>query len=241
MFSHRLTRACLQIGLVGQRACSRFIRARQRAAYRGLTGHIGLLKTRPGFLAALTCVLLSAGCATDGTGPGQTAASNPRLAAPSLSAQLRPGDTMTVSLLGIPEPITSPVQIDEQGLIRLQYIGAVMAGGLTTSELSDHIREEYITKKFYTTLEVAVNVTERYVYIGGEVQRPGRIIWSPDLTLSKAVQSAGGFTLYAKETRVTLTRDRKAYELDVKLAQRQPEQDPILFPGDSIQVPRSAF
>ena len=166
---------------------------------------------------------------------------NPRVDAPSLSAQLRPGDTMVVSLLGIPEPINSSVQIDEQGLIRLQYIGAVTAAGLTTSELSQSIRDAYITKKFFTTLDVSVNVTERYVYIGGEVQRPGRIVWSPDLTLSKAVQSAGGFTLYAKESHITLTRDRKAYDFDVKLAQRQPEQDPILFPGDSIQVPRSAF
>lgn len=73
------------------------------------------------------------------------------------------------------------------------------------------------------------------------MQRPGRIPWSPDLTLAKAVQSAGGFTLYAKETKVTLTRDRKAYDFDVRLAQRQPDEDPLLFPGDSIQVPRSAF
>lgn len=191
--------------------------------------------------AALACALLPAGCVTDGAGTGPGHGENPKLAAPSLSAQLRPGDTMTVSLLGIPEPITTGVQIDEQGLIRLQYIGAVTAAGLTTAELSDRIRNTYIEKKFYTALDVAVNVTERYVYIGGEVQRPGRIVWSPDLTLAKAVQSAGGFTLYAKETRVTLTRDRKAYEMDVKLAQRQPDQDPLLFPGDSIQVPRSAF
>jgi polysaccharide export outer membrane protein len=148
---------------------------------------------------------------------------------------------MIVSLLGIPEPTNSSVQIDEQGLIRLPYIGAVQAAGLTTAELSQRIRDTYIDRKFYTAIDVAVNVTERYVYIGGEVQRPGRIVWSPDLTLAKAVQSAGGFTLYAKETRVTLTRDRKAYEFDVKLAQRRPEQDPLLFPGDSIQVPRSAF
>ena len=191
--------------------------------------------------AALACVLLLAGCAADSSGLRGIAGGNPPVAAPSLSAQLRPGDTMMVSLLGIPEPLNSNVQIDEQGLIRLQYIGAVTAAGLTTSELSQRIRDAYITKKFYTTLDVSVNVTERYVYIGGEVQRPGRIVWSPDLTLSKAVQSAGGFTLYAKETRVTLTRDRKAAEFDVKLAQRQPEQDPLLFPGDSIQVPRSAF
>lgn len=188
-------------------------------------------------LVALLGLILS-GCVTDNTTTGGT---NPRIEAPSTSAQLRPGDTMTISLLGIPEPVTTSVQIDEQGFVRLQYIGAVTASGLTTAELSQSIRDTYIAKNYYTTLDVSVNVTERYVYIGGEVQRPGRIPWSPDLTLAKAVQSAGGFSLYAKETKVTLTRDRKAYEFDVRLAQRQPEQDPLLFPGDSIQVPRSAF
>lgn len=188
--------------------------------------------------AALALVLLCAGCTTDKT---SGAATNPRIAAPTMAAQLRPGDTMTISLLGIPEPITSAVQIDEQGTIRLQYIGAVNAAGLTASELSQSIRDAYITKNFYTALDVSVNVTERYIYIGGEVQRPGRIPWSPDLTLAKAVQSAGGFSLYAKESKVTLTRDRQAYEFDVMLAQRQPNEDPLLFPGDSIQVPRSAF
>jgi polysaccharide export outer membrane protein len=192
----------------------------------------------PTALAALLIGLLLAGCVTDSSSP---TGANPQVAAPTLSAQLRPGDSMIVSLLGIPEPTNSSVQIDEQGLIRLPYIGAVQAAGLTTAELSQRIRDTYIDRKFYTAIDVAVNVTERYVYIGGEVQRPGRIVWSPDLTLAKAVQSAGGFTLYAKETRVTLTRDRKAYEFDVKLAQRRPEQDPLLFPGDSIQVPRSAF
>ncbi len=198
-----------------------------------------LLSRLTNLLAAFLVPFLLAGCITGGS--GSSAGVNPRVDAPSLSAQLRPGDTMMVSLLGIPEPLNSNVQIDEQGLIRLQYIGAVTAAGLTSSELSQKIRDTYIEKKFYPTLDVSVNVTERYIYIGGEVQRPGRIIWSPDLTLSKAVQSAGGFTLYAKESRITLTRDRKAYDLDVKLAQRQPEQDPILFPGDSIQVPRSPF
>ena len=189
-------------------------------------------------LLPLTLALLLGGCISDGGAP---TGRNPRIEAPSMSAQLRPGDTMTVSLLGIPEPLTSSVQIDEQGLIRLQYIGAVTAAGLTAAELSQSIRDAYIAKNYYTALDVSVNVTERYVYIGGEVQRPGRIPWSPDLTLAKAVQSAGGFSLYAKETKVSLTRDRKAYDFDVKLAQRQPEEDPLLFPGDSIQVPRSAF
>ncbi len=196
----------------------------------------------PATLLVLLLAFLLGGCASDNATPTTAATgANPQIAAPALNAQLRPGDTMTISLLGIPEPVTSGVQIDEQGLIRLQYIGAVQAAGLTTSELSSRIRDAYIQKKYYTAIDVSVNVTERYVYIGGEVQRPGRIVWSPDLTLSKAVQSAGGFTLYAKETKVILTRDRQTHDFDVKLAQRKPDQDPLLFPGDSIQVPRSAF
>jgi len=195
----------------------------------------------PATLLAMSLAFFLAGCASDNATPVASTGANPQVAAPALNAQLRPGDTMTISLLGIPEPITAGVQIDEQGIIRLQYIGAVTAAGLTTSELSARIRDAYIQKKYYTAIDVSVNVTERYVYIGGEVQRPGRIPWSPDLTLSKAVQSAGGFTLYAKESRVTITRDREAHDFDVKLAQKKPDQDPLLFPGDSIQVPRSAF
>lgn len=86
-----------------------------------------------------------------------------------------------------------------------------------------------------------MTVTERYVYVGGEVARPGRIVWTPDLTLTKAIQAAGGFTLYAKEAKVALIRENTAYEIDADLAQRKPEQDLRLVPGDSIQVPRSAF
>jgi len=86
-----------------------------------------------------------------------------------------------------------------------------------------------------------VSVTERYVYVGGEVAHPGRIVWTPDLTVAKAIQSAGGFTLYAKESNVSLVRDAKAYAINVKAAQKNPAQDAHLMPGDSIQVPRSAF
>lgn len=188
--------------------------------------------------SALAALALLTGCETTGAAPG---ARNPQAAASDSAAQLRPGDSLTVTLSGIPDPSANTVQIDEQGAISLPFLGVLPAAGLNTGELSQAIRDAYIGRRFYTAISVSVTVTERYVYIGGEVQRPGRIPWSPDLTLAKAVQSAGGFTLYARENRVTLTRDRRAYDFDVRLAQREPEEDPLLFPGDSIQVPRSAF
>jgi polysaccharide biosynthesis/export protein VpsN len=185
---------------------------------------------------AAALLALLAGCATEAV-----TAANPQIPAATSTAQLRPGDSLNIALQGIPDASTNAVQIDEQGLISLPFIGTLTAAGLSTAELSQRVRETYIAKKIYTTVDVSVSVTERYIYVGGEVQRPGRIIWTPDLTVAKAIQSAGGFTLYAKETAVSLVRERAAYPIDVKLAQRNPAQDPRLMPGDSLQVPRSPF
>jgi polysaccharide export outer membrane protein len=186
--------------------------------------------------SALAALCVVAGCATDGA-----TAANPQIPATTSTAQLRSGDSLTIALQGVPDATTNSVQIDEQGLISLPFIGTLPIAGLSTAELSQRIRETYIAKKIYTTLDVSVSVTERYIYVGGEVQRPGRIVWTPDLTAAKAIQSAGGFTLYAKETAVSLVRDRNTYPIDVKLAQKSPAQDPRLMPGDSLQVPRSPF
>ena len=146
-----------------------------------------------------------------------------------------------MAIIGVPDPSTNSVQIDDQGIISLPYIGALKAGDETTAGLTQRIRETYVAKKIYTTVDISVSVTERYVYVGGEVEKPGRIIWTPDLTAAKAIEAAGGFTLYAKEDQVAVVRNQALYNLDIKLAQKDPSQDPRLEPGDSIQVSRSAF
>lgn len=107
---------------------------------------------------------------------------------------MRPGDSLTIALQGIPDPSAHAVQIDEQGLVSLTYIGTITAANSTTGELAPRIRETNIARNFYTAMDVSVSVTERYIYVGGKVTRPSRIIWTPDLTLAKAIQSAGGFT-----------------------------------------------
>jgi polysaccharide export outer membrane protein len=190
-------------------------------------------------LCTATAALLALvnGCATDGVAVG----TNPQVPVTTTSAQLRPGDSLTVALQGVPDPSTNQVQISDRDTISLPYIGTISTANATPGELAQRIRETYIAKKFYMTVDVSVSVTERYVYVGGEVTRPGRIIWTPDLTVSKAVQAAGGFTLYAKQSKVNLVREQKAYDINITLAQKNPEQDVRLMPGDSVQVPRSPF
>jgi protein involved in polysaccharide export with SLBB domain len=191
------------------------------------------------FLRAGSLALLGllAGCATGGPQTGR----NPVIPSAASASELRPGDSLTIAIIGVPDPSTNSVQIDDQGIISLPYIGALKAGDETTAGLTQRIRQTYVEKKIYTTVDVSVSVTERYVYVGGEVEKPGRIIWTPDLTAAKAVEAAGGFTLYAREDKVAVVRNQVLYDLDVKLAQKDPSQDPRLEPGDSIQVSRSAF
>ena len=188
------------------------------------------------FLLLAACAFF-AGC---GTTSVNTAGNLQSLETASI-ASLRPGDSLVITLQGVPDPSSNAVQIDDQGLVTRPFLGAVSTADATTATLSQRIRETYIAKKIYNTVDVSVSVTERYVYVGGEVIRPGRIIWTPDLTVTKAVQAAGGFSLYAKENRLSLVRDRVAYPIDATLARKNPAEDPRLMPGDSIQVPKSAF
>ena len=187
-------------------------------------------------LVSTALLALLAGSETDGV-----TGTNPQVPATNIAAQLRPGDTLTIALQGVPDPSTNSVQIGDHDVISLPYIGTLSTADATPGELAQRIRETYIAKKIYNTVDVSVSVTERYVYVGGEVTKPGRIVWTPDLTVSKAVQAAGGFTLYAKESKVNLVRDQKAYDINITLAQKNPEQDVRLMPGDSVQVPRSPF
>jgi polysaccharide biosynthesis/export protein VpsN len=186
--------------------------------------------------AMIALLGILAGCATS-----EPTGKNPVIPSAASSSELRPGDSLTVAIIGVPDPSTNSVQIDDQGVISLPYIGVIKASGETTGGLTQSIREAYVTKKIYTSVDISVSVTERYVYVGGEVEKPGRIIWTPDLTAAKAIQAAGGFTLYAKEDRVGIVRKQALYVVDIKLAQMNPSEDPRLDPGDSIQVSRSAF
>jgi polysaccharide biosynthesis/export protein VpsN len=186
--------------------------------------------------AAVALLGILAGCTA--AGPDGR---NPVIPSAASASQLRPGDTLTIAIIGVPDPSTNIVQIDDQGIVSLPYIGAIKASGDSIAGLTQRIREDYVTKKIYLAVDISVSVTERYVYVGGEVEKPGRILWTPDLTAAKAIQAAGGFTLYAKEDKVSLVRNQVLYDIDIELAEKSPSQDPRLEPGDSMQVSRTAF
>ena len=78
---------------------------------------------------------------------------------------------------------------------------------------------------------------ERVIVVQGEVERPGRFSWTEGVTLTNAVELAGGFTPFADTARVIIrrengSRERHSYARII----RGQAKNPTLKPNDSVEV-----
>jgi protein involved in polysaccharide export with SLBB domain len=128
-------------------------------------------------------------------------------------------------------------RIREDGTITLPFIGAIKASGKTADELAMEIKNRYVPE-YYKRMGVAVAIARGVYYVGGQVQRPGQYNYLGPITVTKAIESAGGFTEFAARRRVRLDRTNgKAYLVDCKKAAQEASLDRPVYPGDKIVVP----
>ena len=202
-----------------------------------------LLKPSAFKFSLLLLPLLSlwlAGCQTDidkGVleGPSDSTASGP-------AARLHVGDDITVFVEGPPNPYTPHEEvINDDGTINLLDIGRVKAAGKTAGELEADIHDRYVPA-YYTHATVSVKVGDRVFYVRGEVKTPGRQIYVGEITVTKAITSAGDFTDFANRKNVVLTRaDGRRFILNCNKILDGKIPDPPVFPGDQIEVERANF
>lgn len=150
------------------------------------------------------------------------------------------GDPITVSFVAIGEPEPMPAhaeRIHEDGTITLSLIGSVAAAGKTAGQLQKEIRDLYVPR-YYTDLNVIVKGETSYFYVDGEVVNRGAKEYPGDMTIVKAISVAGGFTDFAKKSKVRLTRGGHTEIIDVSRATKDPRYDVPVFAGDRINVPR---
>ena len=157
-------------------------------------------------------------------------------------ARLHVGDTITVLLDGLPEVIAPHEEsIKEDGTINLDLIGRVKAAGQTAGELQDTIHSLYVPK-YYTHVTVTVKTGDRVFYVRGEIKSPGRQIYVGQITVTKAITSAGDFTDFANRNKVVLTRaNGQRFKLNCNTILDGAAPDPQVYPGDQIEVTRRAF
>jgi len=159
----------------------------------------------------------------------------------AIESQLRIGDQIEVRIdLPSGSQQVHVAVIDGDGKISLPLIGTLEAVGLTSGKLAERIQASYVPK-FYVRCNVTILPSQRFFYMGGEVRNPGRHSWDEDMSLLKAIDTAGGFTDFANKKKVELTRGGKKMEIDCEELRNDPSKDMSILPGDSVRVSRGIF
>ena len=147
-------------------------------------------------------------------------------------------------ILILPEPeIERDVRVRPDGMISIDLIGDVQAGGLTPTAIAELIRER-ITR-FKRDAAVSVTVVDspsQFVTIYGEVTTPGTFSLTAETRVSEAIGQVGGTRSFASlnKIRVIRTDGAKTQVLRVRLNDIQHGDlttNFVVEEGDLIVVP----
>jgi protein involved in polysaccharide export with SLBB domain len=158
-----------------------------------------------------------------------------------LTHVLRNGDRLDVSLRAIPQPENFTTVVDENGNINLPYIGDVQVEGKTAAEAQKLIEQRYISDKIYKFITVIIVPPPSEYSVSGEVLYPKPYPLTRDLTLLQALSRAGRFTEFANPAKIKIIRKGKVYLFNFDRIQKGLDKDPIIEPGDIIEVPRGWY
>ena len=150
--------------------------------------------------------------------------------------KLKPLDPLSIRFNGILEQQGLEVIIDEGGFISLLHLEPIKAAGLTTSELEEKIEKNYIDGEIYRNVSVNVIMTAKIYYVQGEVMQPGQFQLTSGTTLLQAIATARGYSPYANEKKVTITRQEKISQYNMKEIEKDPSLDIKIEAGDVIKV-----
>ena len=157
-------------------------------------------------------------------------------------AGVRPFDTLTIDVFGVPELSERRVRVDANGEIGFPLVGTVAVAGMTTSEIStllqSRLKGQFVRNPQVTTnLESSENST---FTVYGQVKQPGVFPVIGEGTLLKAVATAKGLAEYGNSQEVivfrTVNGERLATLYDMRAISRGAYTDPRIYPNDTIVV-----
>ena len=126
--------------------------------------------------------------------------------APAAEFLLGPEDVLVVTVWRN-QDLSRDVVIRPDGLISMPLIGDVPAAGLTANQLAKRIAERL--KEIMATPTVSVQVKEvnsYFIYVLGEVTKPGKYPLKSYATVMQGVSLAGGFTPFASKNKMHVLR-----------------------------------
>lgn len=145
--------------------------------------------------------------------------------------------------------LSGDYRVSGEGTISFPLLGDLEVAGLTEKNLQKKLTE-LLAKGYLVDPQIIVRVVEYrdYVYVTGEVKKPGAYSYEENMTVIKAVTLAGGLTDMAAAGRIRIKRqprtnhdtnsdpgkEKKAKEIKVKM-------DDLVLPNDIIIVPERFF
>jgi polysaccharide export outer membrane protein len=163
-----------------------------------------------------------------------------------------PGDELAVIAVRRPE-LSVTARVDPYGYIAYPYLGQVKVQDLTAAEVAEHLTRGLREGDFYTSPVLSVSLVsakEQFVYVLGEVKKPGAVTITGSMPLLAAISSAGGQTHDAEMSTVLWIRGRQSppgvVKLDLAAFGDPRTRDPkianlTLIPGDVLYVPDSVI
>ncbi|TKS58726.1 MAG: hypothetical protein EWM73_03428 [Nitrospira sp.] len=147
------------------------------------------------------------------------------------------------------QDLSRTVVVRPDGKISLPLIGDVQASGLNSSQVAAKIAARLTEFKENPNVSVSIKeVNSYFIYVLGEVLKPGKYPIKSYATVLQGVSLAGGFTIFASKNRMAVIRthmsgDDTQHQIRIPVpyedlvSGRGQVENFILKSGDTIVVP----
>jgi polysaccharide export outer membrane protein len=163
--------------------------------------------------------------------------------------RIEAGDSFDLTFELSPEFNQTAVGVQPDGFVTLRGVGDLKVAGQTVPELTQTLRTAYSKILNDPLISVVLKDFEKpYFVAGGQVAKPGKYDMHGQVTVTQAIEIAGGFQSSAKHSQVMLFRRvddqwTEAKLIDVKKMEKNGNlnEDPFLHPGDMLIVPKNTM
>jgi polysaccharide export outer membrane protein len=173
---------------------------------------------------------------------------------PALTGERRPlyrlckSDIVEVDFTFSPE-FNQTVSVQPDGFITLKGVPQLHAEGITMPELEVAIQAAYAGMLNDPEITIVLKDFDKPSFIaGGEVGHPGKYELRADITVTAAIEIAGGFTPQAKHSQVILFRrvsddlvESRVLDVKALVRSRNLGEDIHLRAGDLLFVPKNTI
>jgi polysaccharide export outer membrane protein len=159
--------------------------------------------------------------------------------------QVGPPDRLTVTILPDP-PVVENVVVRPDGMITVQLVGDVPAGGRTTDQIAKDIENRIARFKRGALVTVSLAGAESPVIsVFGEVRNPTTFALTRQMRIADALGTVGGPTLFANSDEVQVVRPgnpTKVLYVDLDAIRDGDLRTNVqVYGGDIVYVPPTAL